>query len=343
LGHQVDIFEPRDFEYGYGARRAIRFRQALGGLGFIRSRLRERHYDMIEFFGGEFGLASKLLARERPRPLIVAHTDGFELLASERELHFAPPASALAGRLRRWYRRQTHDRLSRAAFAFADAAVAGCELDRSRIVELGLRPRERTVVISPGIDDEYGSATAQDPRQQRVAFTGSWIARKGVRHVVGVMSELMGSKPDLHLDLYGTFVSADRVLAEFPACVRDRVAVQESYAQNAAGLSKAKVFFFPTQYEGFGMALAEAMACGCAPVTTPTGFGAELRHGEEALLCDFDDTGAMRKAILALLDDERLRGRIARAASQRARSLRWEAQVRRLEATYSAWLLENKT
>jgi glycosyltransferase involved in cell wall biosynthesis len=147
----------------------------------------------------------------------------------------------------------------------------------------------------------------------------------------------------LHLDLYGTFVSADRVLAEFPACVRDRVAVQESYAQNAAGLSKAKVFFFPTQYEGFGMALAEAMACGCAPVTTPTGFGAELRHGEEALLCDFDDTGAMRKAILALLDDERLRGRIARAASQRARSLRWEAQVRRLEATYSAWLLENKT
>ena len=67
------------------------------------------------------------------------------------------------------------------------------------------------------------------------------------------------------------------------------------------------------------MALAEAMACGCAPVTTRTGFGATLRDGEEALLCDFTDAGAMERAVLALLRDESLRSNIARRAWERVR------------------------
>jgi hypothetical protein len=85
LGHEVDVFEPRHFEWLHGARRALRFRQALGAVGFVRAQLGKRHYDLVEFFGGEFGLATERLSRERRRPFIIAHTDGFKLLASERE------------------------------------------------------------------------------------------------------------------------------------------------------------------------------------------------------------------------------------------------------------------
>lgn len=346
LGHQVDIFEPRDFEAWHGVKRAVRFRQALGAGRFIRARLREHRYDLVELFGGEFGLATRRLAREAQRPLIIAHTDGFELLASERELRFAPVLASAAGAVRRWYRRQAHDRLSRAAFAHADAAVAGCELDRERIVELGLQPRGRTAVVAPGIDDEYLSIVPQHQKEQRVAFAGSWIPRKGIDHVVRVMSDLLRERPDLRLDLYGVATAAAGVLERFPSALRDRISVEEGFIRNAVlaqRLAKTKVFFFPTQYEGFGMALAEAMACGCAPVTTRTGFGAELRHGEEALLCDFDDPAAMRKAILALLEDAALRARIAGAAAQRARSLDWRGQIRRLETAYSTWVSETKT
>jgi glycosyltransferase involved in cell wall biosynthesis len=120
--------------------------------------------------------------------------------------------------------------------------------------------------------------------------------------------------------------------------VHPRLANQEI----AEGLAKAKVFFFPTQYEGFGMALSEAMACGCAPVTTPTGFGATLRNGEEALICDFTDTDAMERAVLSLLHNDEWRARIGRNAWERVRGLTWETNIAKLEAIYTQWSAEHR-
>ena len=82
------------------------------------------------------------------------------------------------------------------------------------------------------------------------------------------------------------------------------------------------------------------MACGCAAVTTPTGFGAELHDGEEVQLCAFGHASAMRASVERLLDDEALRVRIARAGWQRVQRLRWEHSVRKLEETYLRWLDE---
>src|SRR6185295_8984650 len=126
LGHTVDVAEPRDYETWHGMRRAVRFRQAWGACRFVKQKLEAGAYDAIEFFGAEFGLITRQLAKLRERPLIVAHTDGLELLASERERAYNPPRSLMA-HAHSWYWRQTHERLSRAAFVYADAFVTGCE------------------------------------------------------------------------------------------------------------------------------------------------------------------------------------------------------------------------
>ncbi|HXV77006.1 MAG TPA: glycosyltransferase family 4 protein, partial [Candidatus Polarisedimenticolaceae bacterium] len=307
----------------------------------VFARLRERDYDLVEFFGGEFGLVTWRLRRVGQRPFVVAHTDGFELLASEREDAYAPPRTS-SDRLRRWFRRHAHDRLSRAAFTHADAFVTGCELDRKCVLELRMFAPERTAVVSPGVDEEYLGAREPAGRETRIAFTGSWIPRKGIRYVVETMNELRRASPELRLDLYGTAASAEAVLQDFAPEVRERVTVHGrlSNAELADGLSRAMVFLFPAQYEGFGMALAEAMACGCAPVTTPTGFGAELRDGKEALLCAFDDVGAMKRSVRALLVDSDLRSRVAAAARRRVAALSWPTQIGKLEATYASWLAQ---
>ena len=341
LGHDVDVLEPRDFELWRCAGRGLRFRQALGATGAVLARMRERNYELVEFFGGEFGLATRQLARTRPRPFIVAHTDGFEILASEREREY-DPADYPLGELSRWVRRQTHDRLSRAAFVHADAFVTGCELDRKRVLELRMFSAQRTAVIAPGVDREYLIAPRDSSREARVAFTGSWITRKGVRYVVDVMSALLQERPALNLDLYGTSVPEQEVLRCFTSTVRRQITVfgRLSNQEIASKLSKTSIFFFPTQYEGFGMALAEAMACGCAPVTTPTGFGAELEDHVEALICGFDNAPAMKRNIAALLDDPVLRTRISAAAMRRVHGLSWPAQVGKLETVYRSWLMK---
>lgn len=343
LGHAVEMIEPKEFEVWHGQKRALRFRQAWGACEFVRRKLRTGEYDAIEFFGGEFGLATWKLSKLPSRPLLIAHTDGLELLASQRERAYNSPVG-LKGRLRTLYSRHTHERLSRSAFVYADAFVTGCELDRQAVLRLDLFPHQRTAVVEPGLDGEFLSTPFAAEKEKRVAYVGTWIPRKGVGILRAVMNNVMMSEPDLLFDIYGTGEKPAAVLTSFPSELHERITVHPRLTNQemADGLAKAKVFFFPTQYEGFGMALAEAMACGCAPVTTPTGFGATLSDGEEALLCDFDDAEAMERAVLTLLDDEKLRASIARGAWERVRALSWEANVAKLEAVYTQWTSEHR-
>lgn len=340
LGHTIDVAEPQDYETSHGMRKAVRFRQAWGACSFVKQKLEAGGYDAIEFFGAEFGLITRQLSNLKARPLIVAHTDGLELLASERERAYDPPRSLMA-HAHSWYWRQTHERLSRAAFVYADAFVTGCELDRQYVVDHGIFEPGRTAVVEPGLDDEYLAMPFIDNKEHRVAYTGSWIARKGIVKLTAVMTDVLTRDPELRFDVYS---GGDReaVLACFPASLHGRIEVFDrlNSEQLSGAMARAKVFFFPSQYEGFGMSLGEAMACSCAVVTTPTGFGAELRDGVEGLVCGFEDVEAMKSGVLRLLSDEQERLRIARAGWERVQRLRWDAQIKRLEATYERWCSE---
>lgn len=293
-------------------------------------------FDLVEFFGAEFWLPTwRLSLRPRgKRPLLVAHTDGLEPLAAERGGATGWRA-ALVG---------AADRL---AFSRADAFVTGCEADRRYALAHRLCESDRAAVVPLGLDAEYLADPAPAPdrpeREERVAFFGSWIARKGHGVIVAVMTELLRARPGLRLSLLGTGgAEKSGALGDFPAELRGRIEVPGKLPTAACAeiLSRAKVFLFPSEYEGFGLALAEAMACGGAAVTTPTGFGAELRDGVEARVCAFGDAGAMRAAVAGLLDDDAARVRLAAAGQRRARALRWETSVDQLEAKYQGWLGE---
>jgi glycosyltransferase involved in cell wall biosynthesis len=341
LGHLVEVFEPKDYEAWFGMTRALRFRQAWGASLLVKEKLRGGGYDLVEFFGGEFGLVTRQISKLRNRPLIIAHTDGLELLASQRERAYNPPAS-FKGNLRAWFSRQTHERLSNAAFVYADAFVTGCELDREFVLKLSLYTPDKAAVVEPGLDTEYLSMPFSSAKQERIAYLGSWISRKGTNTLSAVMARVLKQQPQIFFDVYGTGGPPGPVLACFPSELHERISVYPRLTNQelATGLAKAKVFFFPTQYEGFGMALAEAMACSCAVVTTRTGLGAALRNKQEALLCDFNDADAMEQSILDLLQDEDQRLRIARGGWERVRGLVWEPNIRKLESLYKKWTLE---
>jgi glycosyltransferase involved in cell wall biosynthesis len=341
LGHKVDVLEPKEYEVLGWVRRGIKFRQAWGAWQAVQTKLRQKKYDLIEFYGDEFWLSCAYLKRQKSRPFLVAHTNGLELLASARAQVYNP-AITNSARLHYWLAKQTHQRFSRLAFASTDAFVSLSRLDCEFVLTKALYQPERTAIVAPGIDSEYLQKTFEPAKENRIAFTGSWILRKGIDNLVRVAQNLLKRYPTLELDIFGANVSTDMVLEAFEKIFHQRIKIYPRLANSeiAEKLCRAKVFFFPTRYEGFGIALAEAMACGCAVVTTPTGFGAELNNGAEGLIHPFEDLINMEQSISRLLDDEHYRTKIAFAGYQRVQSLVWESSIRQLETLYQNWLNE---
>jgi glycosyltransferase involved in cell wall biosynthesis len=85
----------------------------------------------------------------------------------------------------------------------------------------------------------------------------------------------------------------------------------------------AAAFLFPTLYEGFGLPVLEALACGTPTLTSNVSALPEVA-GDAALLADPTDEPSLADAIIALLTDESLRARLAAAGPARARQFTWE-------------------
>ena len=82
-------------------------------------------------------------------------------------------------------------------------------------------------------------------------------------------------------------------------------------------------------YEGYGMALAEAMACGLPIVCTSGGAAADTVPDCAAIKVPPGDARALTLAIQRLLDDRELRQRMAQAAWSAGQKLpRWEDTAR---------------
>ena len=100
--------------------------------------------------------------------------------------------------------------------------------------------------------------------------------------------------------------------------------------------ASADVFVLPTLYEGYGMAVAEALARGLPVVSTATGAIAELVGDEAGIVVPPGDVAALSLALSQVLDDAAAAGvreRLARGARRvRERLPTWDDAASRMDA-----------
>jgi glycosyltransferase involved in cell wall biosynthesis len=94
-------------------------------------------------------------------------------------------------------------------------------------------------------------------------------------------------------------------------------------------LAEATLFVLPSLYEGFGLPVLEAMACGTPVVTSARGALPEL-GGRAVVYADPLDPDDVARAMLSVLKDSGLRSRLSAAGPRRAAAFSWER---------SAWVL----
>ncbi len=99
-------------------------------------------------------------------------------------------------------------------------------------------------------------------------------------------------------------------------------------------LNRAELFVFPSLYEGFGLPVVEAMACGAPVITSDTSSLKEL-FSEAALLVDPHDSQELRRALTKALESGDLRQELRAKSQIRAADFSWAEAARRTLEVYA--------
>jgi len=100
----------------------------------------------------------------------------------------------------------------------------------------------------------------------------------------------------------------------------------------------ADAFVLPSLYEGFGLPVLEAMACGVPVITSKAGSLSEI-SGDAAVLIEPDDLQGLTEAMQHVLEDTAFQKDIKRLGLVHASTFSWEKCARETLSVYQQILL----
>jgi len=244
--------------------------------------------------------------------------------------------------------------LERRVVEGVDHLVVGSEFAQRQLAsELGVRT-EHVSVVPYGVDGRFVPRPARADLRGRhdlgpgpvALFFGGLKPRKNLPMLLDVWTRVAPLHPEARLLIAGggPLLGRLRALAErrgLAGSVRFTGYVAE--AEKADHFSLADLFVFPSAMEGFGLAVAEAMACGLPVVASDRGSIPEvLADGEGGFLCDPARPELLVNRLDRLLGDSALRAKLGAANAERVdRLFRWDRCVARTRRVYedvlAAW------
>ena len=310
LGHTVDLLFYDDVlpPWIRATWRQLAFPWA-AALAFLRRRRRAR-YDVLESTAGDAWVIDLLLRLlPGPRPLFSVRTHGLENRRAEMDQERRRRSGDRAGWTTQLY--HFHYRLWEVARDLRRARVVfflNQEDARWAMARLDLSA-DKIHVLPNGVAERLLALPEPAPAPDRpfhLLFLGAWSPAKGADVLPRIAARLFRSDPRFRLTCAGVGEPPERVLAGFAAEDRERVTVIPRYDWEELPpiLAGHGVFLFPSPAEGCSLALLEAMAGGLAPVTTRTGYAADLlENGRNGFLAEAGDVEAYADAVLRLAGD----------------------------------------
>jgi glycosyltransferase involved in cell wall biosynthesis len=204
-------------------------------------------------------------------------------------------------------------------------------------------PPERVDVTPLGTDLAPAPAAAVAAARRRLGLDGPYLLglgtlepRKDLPTLVRAFAALAGELPHrLVLAGLAGWGAGEVAAAVAASGVADRIllAGYVPEADKAALFSGADVFAYPSRYEGYGLPVLEAMACG-VPVVTTTGGSLPEVAGDAALLVEPGDAGALAAAIAKLAGDPAARAALVERGRARAAAMTWDRCAALTAAAY---------
>ncbi len=228
----------------------------------------------------------------------------------------------------------------------ADLILADSDATRADLVELFGASPQRVQTLYSGVEPMFCRVTDPDALEQTraqylldkpfILSVGTIEPRKNLTRLIEAYARLpqrkdfdlvlAGGQGWMHGDIYHApekFGVSDNV--RFLGFVPDR---------NLPALyTLATLVAYPSLYEGFGLPVLEALACGAPVVTSNTSSLPEVA-GDAAMMVDPRDVDALAVALGQMLDDAQLRTDFARRGLIQARKFSWNASARQLREAF---------
>jgi len=177
--------------------------------------------------------------------------------------------------------------------------------------------------VSYGVNlRRFQPTAAPDADRFDVLFVGGMSLRKGVQYLVQAYTRF--NHPAKSLTFVGTPSAAliEELVRRgvWPADARVVGSVPQLELKHL--MSKSHVMVLPSVEDGFGMVMAQAMACGC-PVIASENTGARdlFTDGEEGFIVPIRDVDALTQRLQQLADDPQLRERMGERSLGRVKNL----------------------
>lgn len=207
-------------------------------------------------------------------------------------------------------------------------------------------PEGKVTVVYNGVDPGFrpgvGAALERfDLPEKFVINVGGIDWRKNVGLLLDSFAALVREKPDWRLVMTGA-IEDDPLYPGFLAALKERGLERSvmllgyvSREELIALYNRAAFLIYPSLYEGFGLPVLEAMACG-APVITTNRTSIPEVAGGAALALDPDEPDSFREAVIKLANSEGERKKLSEAGIKRAAMFTWDKCAKETYQTLSA-------
>lgn len=240
----------------------------------------------------------------------------------------------------RWY---LHTQTKRSCQQAA-RVITISESSRQDVSTLYGIPLHRIDVIYPGLDAAYKPASAAKVAAFRrenglpekfILHVGTLQPRKNIPALIEAFARIPDE--DVHLVLVGgKGWLFDEIFEQVVALgLKERVHFPGYVADEALPLwyASASVFVFPSVYEGFGMPVVEAMACG-TPVVASQVSSIPEAGGDAALYFRPDDVEELAAQLTAVLSQPDLAASLREKGLAQCRHFFWKTAGRQTAETY---------